>query len=184
MRIISSAELASTPWLRLIERRYLDLEGREKSWSYIERIGERPAVLIIARTEQSGRIVLLRQYRVPLDCFVLEFPAGLVDEGEGIEEAARRELREESGFEGRICSLSPPVCTSPGLTNERVTIVTMLVPEQASCAPAHEPSEEIEVLTPSLDELGALIEGSAREVPPLVVDSRVYSWWLAHAFRA
>ena len=176
MKIISTATIASTPWLRFAERRYLDREGREKGWTYVERLGEKPAVLIIARTEKSGRVVLVRQYRVPLDCYALEFPAGLADAGESIEETARRELLEETGFEGRITSIGPALCSSPGLTNELVSIVTMEVAEEPARAASPEASEEIKVLTPSLDELGVLIQGAS--AARVIIDSRLYGWWL------
>jgi 8-oxo-dGTP pyrophosphatase MutT (NUDIX family) len=179
MKIISTEEISSTPWLRFIERRYLDRAGRESAWAYVERAGKRPAVLIIARTEKTGRIVLLRQYRLPFDCFVLEVPAGLPDEGETPEETARRELLEESGFDGRVISVSPVLCSSPGLTNETVRIVTMEVPEEPVRAPAPDFSEEIEVLVLSFDELGALINAPEPTLSgaPLIIDSRLYSWW-------
>jgi len=184
MKILSTELLASTSWLRFVERRYLDRDGRESAWTYVERTGKRPAVLIIARTEKTGRVVLIRQYRVPLDCYALEFPAGLPDEGEDITETARRELLEESGFDGRIISISPVLCSSPGLTNETVSIVTMEVPEEPARAPAPDASEEIEVLVLSMDELGALIEGATSGMSGasgvsagLIIDSRLYSWW-------
>lgn len=48
--------------------------------------------------EDPSKIVLIRQYRYPLDEILYELPAGLVDSGEKIEEAAIREMREETGL--------------------------------------------------------------------------------------
>jgi ADP-ribose pyrophosphatase len=52
-------------------------------------------------------IVLQKQFRPPLDSVVIEFPAGLVDEGETAEQAAIRELKEETGYLGKILETSP-----------------------------------------------------------------------------
>jgi len=178
MQIISKSRIADTPWLSLVERRYLDREGHERSWSYVERMDARPAVLVIAETAATGRVVLIRQYRVPLGAYALEFPAGLADDNESVEETAHRELLEESGFDGRILDISPALCTSPGLAGELIVIARMEVREQPDHSPLHEASEEIEVLLLSADELGARIEESKNT--NLVIDSRVYAWYLAH----
>jgi len=180
MRILSESRVADTPWLSLVERRYLDREGRERSWSYVARTDARPAVLVLAQTAVTGRVVLLRQYRVPLGAYALEFPAGLADENESIEETARRELLEESGFEGRILDISPLLCTSPGLASELIVIAHVEVQERPEHLPRHEASEEIEVLLLSVDELGKRIAESKTAAPPLIIDSRVHAWYLAH----
>jgi 8-oxo-dGTP pyrophosphatase MutT (NUDIX family) len=45
---------------------------------------------------------LQKQFRPPIDQVVIEVPAGLIDEGESAEECALRELREETGYVGRL----------------------------------------------------------------------------------
>ncbi len=49
--------------------------------------------------EEPDRIVMLRQYRYPLDEWIYELPAGLIDEGESAGQAAVREMKEETGLE-------------------------------------------------------------------------------------
>lgn len=178
MKLLDDRILTSSPWLEMIERRYENRDGQISSWFYAARKRGQAAVLVVPLTETTGRLVLVRQYRVVLDAFVLEFPAGLIDEGESIEAAARRELVEETGYEGRIVSLGPPVPTSPGLTDEVVSIVEIHVGETPARPPAPEASEEIEVITVSLEQLGQIIQGAGKSLPPLVIDSRLYSWWL------
>jgi len=55
-----------------------------------------PSVVLIP-VEDDGRVVLIRQFRAPLDREIWEFPAGRVDDGESAENAARRECEEEIG---------------------------------------------------------------------------------------
>lgn len=178
MKILGDTRLATSRWLEMIERRYQNRLGNASAWYFASRTGKRAAVLVVPLTGVTGRVVLVRQYRVVLDAWVLEFPAGLVDDGESVEVAAQRELAEETGYEGEILSLGPPVPTSPGMTDELVSIVTMRVGEEPARLPAPEASEEIEVVTLGMEELERTILGAAAAQPPLVIDSRLYSWWL------
>ena len=47
--------------------------------------------------------MIIVQYRPPVEAFCVEFPAGLIDEGESPEQAAVRELKEETGYSGKVC---------------------------------------------------------------------------------
>jgi ADP-ribose pyrophosphatase len=67
--------------------------GREH---HVEIVRHQPSVVLIP-VEDDGRIVLVRQYRAPIDRLTWEFPAGSLDEGESADAAARRECEEEIG---------------------------------------------------------------------------------------
>jgi ADP-ribose pyrophosphatase len=60
----------------------------------VEIVRHRPSVVLIP-IEDDGRVVLVRQYRAPIDRMTWELPAGSLDEGESAEAAARRECEEE-----------------------------------------------------------------------------------------
>jgi len=68
-------------------------DGREHEVAIVR---HRPSVVLIP-IEDDGRVVLVRQYRAPLDRLMWELPAGSVDEGESADAAARRECEEEIG---------------------------------------------------------------------------------------
>jgi ADP-ribose pyrophosphatase len=93
---------------------YQDPNGATRTWESAER-QTRPknsdidGVGIVAiRTGDAGpEIVLQKQYRPPLNKVVIEIPAGLIDEGESAEQAALRELKEETGYVGKVVEVSP-----------------------------------------------------------------------------
>lgn len=68
-------------------------------------------VVVVAVTPQ-GQILLVRQHRVAAGAATLELPAGHVDPGETPEQAARRELREETGYEAENFQLVGSLCPS------------------------------------------------------------------------
>ncbi|HXM78778.1 MAG TPA: NUDIX hydrolase [Thermoanaerobaculia bacterium] len=97
---------------------------RRNGWEFVERKNITGIAIMIAVTDDR-KVLILDQYREPLAGRVLELPAGLAgDEGESEsgEEAANRELVEETGYRAarlEVLSEGPP---SPGLSDERVTI--------------------------------------------------------------
>ncbi|WP_274364432.1 NUDIX hydrolase [Paenibacillus thermotolerans] len=78
------------------------------------------AVAVIALVD--GKLLTVEQYRKPLEKFQVEIPAGKLDAGEDPAEAARRELREETGYTCETMTLLHSVPTSPGFADEIVHI--------------------------------------------------------------
>jgi ADP-ribose pyrophosphatase len=94
-----------------------------RKWTVVHR----KKAVVIAPMTREGKIILIRQERIPIRAAIWEMPAGQVDETRNldmaaIEAVALRELREETGFElaedGKLISLGD-YFTSPGLTDER-----------------------------------------------------------------
>eukprot|EP01065_Artemidia_motanka_P019670 TRINITY_DN2344_c0_g2_i1.p2 TRINITY_DN2344_c0_g2~~TRINITY_DN2344_c0_g2_i1.p2 ORF type:complete len:205 (+),score=82.33 TRINITY_DN2344_c0_g2_i1:154-768(+) len=132
--VVSRRTLASTRWLTLQQLIWRDPHGKERGWDMVARAGkeEKPAgvpdavaVLAILRGQSSTDTLLVRQFRPPIDGHTIELPAGLVDKGEDPSAAALRELREETGYVGKVVSTTNSVVLSPGLTNESVSVVTV-----------------------------------------------------------
>ncbi|MCM1134391.1 MAG: NUDIX hydrolase [Clostridium sp.] len=100
--------------------------------------------------EDPEKLVMLRQYRYPLDAWLYELPAGLIDEGETASAAAVREMKEETGldfipYEGGSSSLRRPVYLGAGLTDETSTSVFGFASGEIS-GKFRESTESIEVL--------------------------------------
>jgi ADP-ribose pyrophosphatase len=89
---------------------------------------EKPdGVIIYAVTSDREKVLLVRQYRYPIDNYVYELPAGLVDPGEDYRTAAVREVHEETGLHFTPIEVDPmfekPRYTTVGMTDECCAIV-------------------------------------------------------------
>jgi ADP-ribose pyrophosphatase len=110
--------------ITLAHGKYLKLL-KEDTWEYVERINCTGIAVIVALTQEK-EVILVEQYRRPVKCKVIEFPAGLVGDVEGhehesIEHAAKRELLEETGFEADNLVLLTEGPPSSGLSTEIVS---------------------------------------------------------------
>lgn len=109
-------------------------------------------VLILPITKED-EVVLIKQYRPAIGDFIYELPAGLIDKGEEIEEAAKRELYEETGLRCLSSELIlKPSYVSAGLTDESIAVVKMLVEGEPNTDNLEE-DEEIEVIKIKFNEL-------------------------------
>lgn len=134
MKIKKAQKLTHQKWLNLFDVAFTDKNREEKSWQLATREDqpkcitghfEKPdAVIIVPFHKDQEKVVLTKEYRVPLGDFEYGFPAGLVDAGETLQEAARRELQEETGLNiSRFIKISQPIYSSAGMTDESVAMV-------------------------------------------------------------
>jgi len=132
--------------------RYLDLIERD-GWEFVSR-NNAHAVAVLCAVTPDREIVLVEQYRRPVDERVIELPAGLVgdtgDPDEKILVAAGRELIEETGFEAGSLEMIMQCPTSSGLTSEVISFV--LARDLRRVGPGGgDESEDIEVHIVPLD---------------------------------
>lgn len=127
MKRLNKREIASGKWLTLSELEYSFVDGSARTWETVSRRNSAGAVVIFATLQPSGEMILVRQYRPPVDACVIEFPAGLIDGDEAPSAAAVRELREETGYIGKVLKVSPRTYSSPGMSDEFLHIVHMEV---------------------------------------------------------
>ena len=155
MKIKNATKLTDLKWLNLFEVAYSDKNGQNKSWQVATRASQPKcvsghyaapdAVMIVALHTSKNKIVVTREYRVPLADYEYGFPAGLIDEGESVEQAVRRELKEETGLNlTRVIRVSPPLYSSAGMTDESVAMVYIECNGRPSTA-ANTATEIIEV---------------------------------------
>ncbi len=81
---------------------------------------EHPGGAAVLATLDTGRILLIRQFRYALGQYLYEFPAGKLDAGENPADSIRRELLEETGYEAKIWEEITYMYTTPGFCNEKI----------------------------------------------------------------
>lgn len=97
MEIIDRKVRWKGKFMSAVEITYRDAHGKVRTWEAVERVGIGGIVVMVAITP-AKTVLLEKQFRPPLGRNVIELPAGLVDPGETMEKAARRELIEETGW--------------------------------------------------------------------------------------
>jgi ADP-ribose pyrophosphatase len=138
-------------YLRCVKLTYEGPGGVQRRWEAMERVNCHGIVVIVPITEE-GEAVLIRQFRPPVNSYVVEFPAGLNDRGEEIEEAAARELLEETGYRAREMFLLTKGPLSSGSSSEILTAFLAKGLNYAGVGQRDE-TEDIEVLKIPLDVL-------------------------------
>jgi ADP-ribose pyrophosphatase len=97
---------------------------KRDKWEYASRANDISAVVILA--EHEGKVILVDQPRVPLDCRCVELPAGLVgdeDPNATVESTAIKELVEETGYTAERVERLGEFHASPGMLSESFTLV-------------------------------------------------------------
>ncbi|ATD55619.1 NUDIX hydrolase [Clostridium chauvoei] len=132
--------LADTKYLKLYNAEYTNKNGDLRNWTIASRkdldtinnqffngLEEKiDAVIILAKHIKEDKLVIIKQFRVPLNDYVYELPAGLIDSGEDFIETVRRELKEETGLdliEIDYEKTKQKAYVSTGMTDESVAFV-------------------------------------------------------------
>lgn len=112
-----------------LEKQKVELPNGRISSREIVRHGEAVAILPI---DQDGNLLLVEQFRKPIDKVILEIPAGLVEPGEEPAQAAARELEEECGVVAGKLEFVVKYYTTPGFSDEMIHLfrATDLKPSQ------------------------------------------------------
>lgn len=127
----------TSPWMTVREAQWV-VDGRQQTWYY----QDHPGCALVLPVTTDGMVVLVRTWRVAVRDWVWEAPAGRVDPGETVSEAARRELAEEvGGRAGDLVKLGV-VFASAGSSNERVHLFVATGVDFGDASP--DPSEVLE----------------------------------------
>ena len=120
---------------------------------------ERPDAAIVFPLTESGKVVLVRQYRPAIERMELGLPAGLVEEGEEPLIAARRELREETGYAGGEWELLGSLASSPSLKDNWAHLYLARGVERAGSQQPDEHERLEVVLVPVRELLNKILAG-------------------------
>lgn len=145
---IDSTEEVTLGRFRIIKHKLL-VEGERKDYSYVD---VKPAVVVMAFYE--GKVIVISQYRLPIDTWAIEFPGGMIDKGEAPKDAAIRELQEETGYLVSEIFDAGYYHPSQGSTNEKIHLFI------AKCKIRGEmhldATEQVKVQLMTLEEIEAL----------------------------
>ncbi len=118
MKIVSSREYFRNSLIALTVDELVDPAGFPMTRAIVHHPG---SAVVLAR-DSRGRILMVRQFRAPARAFLWELPAGKIDAGETALAAARRELKEETGFTARRWKKLVGFWASPGFLGEKMNI--------------------------------------------------------------
>ncbi len=155
MKIIDSTIVNKIKFVTLFAVSYLDRKGNTRQWHMVSR-GEQPkcitgdtrrpdAAIIVPYHRKEKKLVVIKEFRIPVGGYQYGFPAGLLDPGEDLAVTAGRELFEETGLNlTKIYRHSPAIFSSAGITDESISMVFAEV-EGTPSLNNNQDSEDIEV---------------------------------------
>jgi len=132
--------LVETRYLSLYEAEYENRVGNKRTWTIASRKDndtlqkqffenkedDTDGVIIAAYHKEKSKLVIIKQFRIPLNNYVYELPAGLIDPGDDARSTIGRELMEETGL--KLVDViknrgTDKVYVSAGMTDEALTLV-------------------------------------------------------------
>lgn len=183
--IVKEEPIAAGKWVMLEKTTYVDPAGNVRTWETAKRTTRRAnteadgvgIIALLKRTLHKDCVVMVKQFRPPMGGYTLEFPAGLIDDGETAEVAALRELKEETGYKGEVVGVTPVTCLDPGLSNctTQIVLVNINGDEGENINPTQQlgDGEFVEVVLLPLDEFQQKIDDLLKK-EKIVVDAKVY----------
>lgn len=184
-RIKKVIPLVEDKFVGLYNVKYLNKKNEEKTWTVASRKKKEileniylkdekdkiDAVIICAYHKSSKKLVIIKEFRVPINKYIYELPAGLVDiEDKSFESAVIRELKEETGLD--VIEINKELSCeqlylSPGMTDESVAFVYCTCDGEVS-SNYLEDDEDIETFLVSQEEAIEMIKGD------VAIDIRAY----------
>ena len=124
-------------FLNMYRARVKKKSGKESDYFFASRIQDENSLIAVTHEDKAAgvdivafagdKIVLVKQYRVPIDGYIYECPAGLCEEGEDVVSAAIREMKEETGLDFTPYDIPKgwqrPFYTSVGMSDEACSTV-------------------------------------------------------------
>ncbi|KAF1977756.1 hypothetical protein BU23DRAFT_451448 [Bimuria novae-zelandiae CBS 107.79] len=171
-------------WIEFQKISWNDQTGKPRIWEAASRktrgasgVDAVAIGAVISHPNRPPSTIVILQYRPPVAGVCVEFPAGLIDEGETPEQAALRELKEETGYEGKSAEMSPTIVSDPGMSTANMQLAMVKVelregdkePEQAL-----DDGEFIERVVVPLEELYERLVKYDKEGK--IVDARLWHW--------
>jgi len=170
MKILDAAVATKLKFVTLFSVSYLDRKAKTRDWHMVSRcetpkcvtgnIQQPDATIIVPYHREQQKLVVIKEFRVPVGDYMFGFPAGLIDPGEDMAITAGRELHEETGLElARVYRHSPAVFSSAGITDEAISMVFAEVTGTPSIRNTSD-SEDIDIFLMDRKEISELLKRS------------------------
>ncbi|MEM2087566.1 MAG: NUDIX hydrolase [Thermoproteota archaeon] len=142
---------------------HVSVDGRR----IVKDVVKHPGAVAIIPVKEDGKIVLVRQHRLPAGRSLLEIPAGTKRNNEADEECARRELREETGYRASILRKIRSFYLAPGYSTEKITLFLASGLEKAE--QSLDEDENIDVLEAAPKEVFKMLrEGTIEDAKTII----------------
>ena len=165
MKLIKMEKVRDTRYLKNYELTYLNKAGKEKVYEIVSHrdmsdpsaLGKSVSGLSIVAV-QDDKMLLLREFRMAVNDYVYNLCAGMIEEGETIEECIRRELYEETGLElEKIDTILPPAYAAVSISDISNRIAFVHVKGSIDTQNSSD-NEEIRAAFYSAEELSQMLE--------------------------
>lgn len=170
VKVIKKKILLEGKFLRFLLTTYIDSSGIVREWESFERVNCKGIVVIVPVTDEK-EVLLTGQFRPPVNGYVIEFPAGLNEKGDSLEEAASRELLEETGYSAKEMIYIGEGPLSSGASGEILTAFLAKGLEFKGLGRRDE-TEDIEVLKIPINELNDKL--TALRLEGDLIDLKIY----------
>jgi len=163
MKIISSREVFKNKLFTVVDEVAHDPDGFEIHRSIVRH----PGSAVMMALDRDQRILLVKQFRLPAEAYLWELPAGRLDPGESPLQAAKRELREETGYQAADWTNLASFWASPGYVAEKMNVFLATGLSEGKQEPMED--ERIETRWFSKAEVGRMIrEGEISDAKTII----------------
>jgi ADP-ribose pyrophosphatase len=155
-KVLESEYLHNEPWLTVRKDKCELPNGKIVPTFYVNEYPEWVNALALTK---NGKVVLVKQYRHGIGSVGIELPGGVAEEGESMEEACRRELKEETGYEFETFEYLGKICANPSTTNNYMHMFLATGGEKVA-EQALDDTEDVEVQFCTIEEVKELVRSN------------------------
>lgn len=171
-------------WIEFQKISWSDQAGKSRVWEAASRktrgksgVDAVAIATVIKHPSNPPSTIVILQYRPPVDAVCVEFPAGLIDEGETPETAALRELHEETGYQGDSAEMSPTIVSDPGMSTANMQLAMVKVELKEGDKEPEQALEDGEFIERVVVPLGELYDRLIKyDKEGKIVDARLWHW--------
>lgn len=153
-------------WLTLIQETFQMKDNAVITWESVKKKGSELCAVVLAKCSPSNRFIIIRQFRPSINNYILSLPAGILNTN-NIQEESLRELKEETGYIGKVISVSPSLRLNAAIMTSSAYLVRVEVDEWLSenqnPFQELEPEEDIDVLLIPKTEMSAFLQDQAQK---------------------